>query len=142
MRRAFFMKKTRGYRNNNPLNIERNATRWQGMAENQNDSRFIVFKSMAYGYRAAIRTLVTYFTVHRLRSIRQIVNRWAPPVENHTDNYIKTVSQHTGFHPDAELDLLSQDTMCAVVAAMSYMENGIEPSMAEIRQGFLLAFAD
>lgn len=136
------MKKTRGYRNNNPLNLERNSTKWQGMSDEQNDKRFVVFKSMAYGYRAAIRTLTTYFNVHHLRSIRQIVSRWAPPVENHTDNYIKTVAQRTGFHPDTELDLLSLDTMCAVVAAMSYVENGIEPDMNDIRQGFLLAFAD
>ena len=49
----------RGIRNNNPLNIRRSATRWQGAREEQKDKSFVQFKSMAYGYRAAWKILQT-----------------------------------------------------------------------------------
>lgn len=44
---------TRGLRNNNPLNIRRNNTKWQGLSATQTDKSFFQFKTMAYGYRAA-----------------------------------------------------------------------------------------
>ena len=51
----------RGIRNNNPLNIRRSATRWQGAREEQKDKSFVQFKSMAYGYRAAWKILQSYY---------------------------------------------------------------------------------
>ena len=51
---------TRGLRNNNPLNIRRNNTKWQGLSATQTDKSFFQFKTMAYGYRAAFKTLQTY----------------------------------------------------------------------------------
>ena len=45
--------KPRGIRNNNPLNIRRTNTVWQGMKEELTDKEFVEFISMAYGYRAA-----------------------------------------------------------------------------------------
>ena len=51
------MKTSRGIRNNNPLNIRRSADNWQGAREEQTDQSFVQFKSMAYGYRAAWKTL-------------------------------------------------------------------------------------
>ena len=51
---------TRGLRNNNPLNIRRNNTKWQGLSVTQTDKSFFQFKTMAYGYRAAFKTLQTY----------------------------------------------------------------------------------
>ena len=47
---------TRGLRNNNPLNIRRNNTKWQGLSATQTDKSFFQFKTMAYGYRAAFKT--------------------------------------------------------------------------------------
>ena len=48
------MRISRGYRNNNPLNIRRCAkNRWVGLAEVQGDGEFCVFRSMVYGFRAA-----------------------------------------------------------------------------------------
>ena len=45
--------KSRGLRNNNPLNIRCSADRWQGMATTQTDKSFVQFETMGYGYRAA-----------------------------------------------------------------------------------------
>ena len=55
------MRISRGYRNNNPLNIRRCAkNRWVGLAEVQGDGEFCVFRSMVYGVRAAFVLLRTY----------------------------------------------------------------------------------
>ena len=53
--------KPRGIRNNNPLNIRRSTDRWVGVREEQTDKSFVQFKSMAYGYRAAWKTLQSYY---------------------------------------------------------------------------------
>ena len=47
----------RGIRNNNPLNIERSKSKWQGLAEHQRDPRFAQFKSMTWGIRAAFNNV-------------------------------------------------------------------------------------
>lgn len=135
------MSTSRGIRNCNPLNIRRNSTDWQGLRSEQNDSAFFQFISMPYGYRAAVRTLVTYYNKYGLKTIRGIVSRWAPPSENNTENYINVVAKRSGFSPDAEIDIYDAGTMIAIVSAMSFVENGVEADENEVRQGYLLAFA-
>lgn len=135
------MSTPRGIRNCNPLNIRRNETKWQGLRQEQTDSAFFQFVSMPYGYRAAIKTLVTYYNKYGLKTIREIVSRWAPPSENHTENYINVVAERTGILSDAEIDICDADAMVAIVSAMSFVENGEEANENEIRQGYLLAFA-
>ena len=85
----------RGLRNNNPLNIRRSTDRWDGMAETQTDKDFVQFQSMAYGYRAAWRILNTYYKKLKERkkhfTVENIIHRWAPPTENDTKAYIRTV---------------------------------------------------
>ena len=51
----------RGIRNNNPLNIRHSVDQWQGASEEQKDKSFVQFKTMAYGYRAAWKTLQSYY---------------------------------------------------------------------------------
>jgi hypothetical protein len=96
----------RGIRNNNPGNIDRNATEWQGMADDQStDPRFIVFKTPEYGIRALAKTLLAYQSLHGLNTIRAIINRWAPPVENNTASYISAVAADCGVKPDDKIKL-------------------------------------
>ena len=63
-------KMTRGIRNNNPLNIRRTATRWQGACKEQKDKSFVQFKTMAYGYRAAWKVLQTYYEASACKASR------------------------------------------------------------------------
>lgn len=135
------MSTPRGIRNNNPLNIRRNGTNWQGLAPVQTDKSFFQFRSMAYGYRAAIKIIQTYYTKYGLKTIRRIIHRWAPPSENNTERYIQVVSQRSGISPDAEISLYDQTQMIAIVSAMSYMENGVEPVEEDVYMGYLMAFA-
>lgn len=129
---------TRGIRNNNPLNIRRNNTKWQGLAKEQKDKSFFTFVAPEWGYRAALRTLQNYNRVHRLTSIRQWVNRWAPPVENPTDNYLEFVCAKVGMPADAEPRITNRVIMCNIVAAMSHFENGVPAVMEDVYKGWEL----
>ena len=95
------MKQPRGIRNNNPLNIRRNNTVWQGMKPIVTDHSFVEFKSMAWGYRAAWRILFNYFyrfvSEKKPFNVTTIIHRWAPPCVNDTQSYIGTVLRLSGL---------------------------------------------
>ena len=126
----------RGLRNNNPLNIIRSATKWQGMSETQTDKHFVQFKTLAYGYRAAFLLIRTYMRKYGLLSIEQIIRRWAPPSENNTAAYIRTVSEMLGIKRDAMLHWQNEAEMIALVQAMAYVENGRIVMGDSIREGY------
>lgn len=128
----------RGLRNNNPLNIKRNSTKWEGLAPVQKDKAFFTFVSPEWGYRAALRTLQNYNRVHGLTTIRQWIERWAPPCENNTEAYIRCVCQRTGMLESAAPRITNEVVMCAIVAAMSYMENGVPAVMEDIHKAWEL----
>lgn len=129
---------TRGLKNNNPLNIRKNNTKWHGLAKEQTDKSFFVFAAPEWGYRAALRTLQNYNRVHGLTSIRQWVNRWAPPCENPTDNYLEFVCEKVGMPADTEPRITNKVVMCSIVAAMSHFENGVPAVMEDIYKGWEL----
>lgn len=93
---------------------------------------------MAYGYRAAFKTLDTYRAKHGCRYLADFITRWAPPSENDTGAYIKVVSQRAGLSDVSTIDTCNEQTMCAIVAAMSFVENGVEADMDEVREGWRL----
>ena len=126
----------RGLRNNNPLNIRRNNTKWQGLAEVQEDKSFFTFKAPEWGYRAAIRTLQNYKRVHGLSTIREWISRWAPPCENDTENYINFVCDRVEMPATAQPNIANKVVMCRIVEAMSFMENGEPGNMADIYKGW------
>ena len=141
----------RGIRNNNPLNIRHSADQWEGMRAEQTDPAFVQFETMAYGYRAAWKTLESYskyfHDLPKAFNVRNIITRWAPPTENDTDNYIRTVLSLTGLGGNENLTQPSRATgyerLELLVRAMTTMECGIpykEVDVEAIREGFDLAF--
>lgn len=114
----------RGIRNHNPGNI-RHGDKWLGLADNQTDKSFCVFTSPEYGIRAMARVLHNYFIRHGLTTVREIIDRWAPPIENDTDSYINSVSYALGVTPDARLYV--PDRMTTLVKAIIVHENGVQP---------------
>ena len=143
----------RGLRNNNPLNIRRSTDRWQGAATTQTDKEFVQFKSMAYGYRAAWRTLHTYYKRLSDRkkhfTVENIIHRWAPPTENDTKAYIRTVLTLTSIGGKENLlpppNASGYYKLSRLLAAMTVMENGIRMSQVDteaIFQGYKLAFPE
>jgi hypothetical protein len=130
----------RGIRNNNPGNIRRNGDPWQGLAERQSDVEFFTFKTSIYGIRALARTLITYQDKHSLRTIRQIISRWAPPVENNTNAYVRAVSIDAGLDADQPLDLHRFDHLLPLTKAIIHHENGQQPyTDAQITKALVLA---
>lgn len=117
---------TRGYLNNNPTNIRmtRPQTKWEGQLLPNTDGAYEQFKSMPYGYRAAFRTLRTYIRDHGVKTVSDIINRWAPERDgNYVTNYINSVCQDTGFLPGTIIDYNNREQMQALVAGMSIFEN-------------------
>lgn len=130
----------RGIRNHNPGNIRRSSDPWQGLAERQSDVEFFTFKSPIYGIRALARTLITYQDKHGLRTIRQIIGRWAPPVENNTNAYVRAVAEATDLDADQMLDLHNFDYLFSLTKAIIKHENGQQPyNEAQITKALVLA---
>lgn len=119
---------SRGLRNNNPGNIDRNETKWQGMAADQStDPRFVVFTAPQYGIRAMAKVLMTYQQRYGCDTIRKIINRWAPPSENNTGAYVASVAASCGVGPDDVIDVDSVAIMLPLVKAIIVHENGENP---------------
>ena len=119
----------RGIRNNNPLNIRRSKDKWKGMRAVQSDAQFCQFESLEWGWRAAFWLLTrTYYHKYRLFTIRAIVQKWAPAIENNTQAYIANVSRLTGIDPDEPIGIPSERPArwMMVGVAMAIQENGTE----------------
>ena len=145
------MNLSRGLRNNIPLNIRHSADKWEGARIEQTDKSFVQFTSMAYGYRAAWKVLDTYcLTFRRERkayTLRNIIARWAPPSENDTDAYVRSVVMLSGLGGNENMPrpLRGRDLerTARLIAAMTCVENGIaykEVDWEAIWEGYDLAF--
>lgn len=118
----------RGIRNNNPGNI-RWGDPWQGLVpvEQRVDKDFCQFNHSTYGIRAICRILISYQDKYKLKSVREIISRWAPPIENDTTAYVNIVAQNMGVKPDATLDVYDYSIMKSLVEFIIKHENGKGP---------------
>jgi hypothetical protein len=116
---------TRGIRLNNPGNLRISTTLWQGKINPSQDPDFETFDLMEHGIRAIAKTLITYQGVHALRTIRELITRWAPPSDNNpTDAYVNNVADRSGFDPDARLDMTNPSDLEGVICGIIDQENG------------------
>lgn len=128
-------KTPRGIRNNNPLNIRIGNT-WQGEVENPTDKTFEQFTQMEYGLRAGFCLLRRYISRYHLNTISGIIKRWAPANENNTENYIKRVSLEVSLSPYEPIKFEDKETMCKIVNAMVFVENGQRVDMELIERAY------
>jgi hypothetical protein len=90
---------TTGIRNKNYLNVKNGTSPWldAGGKESGTDSRkHAIFTDPAYGIRAGILLLRAYFFKHNLRTIAEILARWAPASD--------TIGSLPGAPPNSPLD--------------------------------------
>lgn len=128
----------RGIRNNNPGNIRKGSSQWQGMSAQQNDPAFVQFDSPVYGIRALAKLLKNYQARYNLNTVEEIISRYAPPNENITGAYVKSVANAIGV--DARQEINVTQYLPALVAAITKHENGLQPYPESlIRQGVALA---
>lgn len=137
-------KQSRGYRNKNPGNIDWNArNKWQGQVgieQAGSPPRFAVFETHEHGIRALAALLTTYQDRYNLRTVRGIINRWAPGNENNTDAYVHAVSRKIGVGEGDTLDLKTYAHMRPLVEAIITHELGGNPYEARvIDEGLRLA---
>ncbi|EHB2286887.1 hypothetical protein JXG18_004216 [Salmonella enterica subsp. enterica serovar Panama] len=126
------MKTPRGIRNNNPGNLDKGSP-WQGLTNKPSEPRFCTFKDPVWGIRALAVTLITYHDKRRAKdgssidTIREVIERWAPPHENNTTAYINEVAKAVGVSPDMTIDLHNYDTIRPLLEAIIRHENGRGP---------------
>lgn len=119
-----------GIRNNNPGNIEWGSP-WQGLKpKTAKSGRFAEFESPAWGIRAIAVLLITYFDKRKARdgskidTIREVIERWAPPSENNTGSYARAVAELLGVTPESKIDMHDYATLRAIVCGIIRHENG------------------
>lgn len=153
----------RGVRNRNPLNIRRSKTPWFGEVDHIDvvdtkgesgaarfyDKSFCQFSDVKYGYRAAFKLIKKYIEVYECNTIRKIINRWAPPTENNTSNYVEHVCKWQCLDADAKITTSNHNGLVRLVFGMTMVENGKEydPNLHHalyegILEGFGLAFGE
>lgn len=125
---------TRGFRNNNWLNIRISNNAWQGKVQDNTDGTFEQFDTPELGIRAAAKNIKTYSS-RGLNTVRQIISTWAPPTENYTSSYVKNVADRMGVSPDETINVFDNETMVKLIAAMTISENGKEGDIEIIRRG-------
>ena len=118
-----------GIRQNNPLNIRPTAegkTRWVG--EIDTTTGYANFVTPGHGIRAAAYLLrKTYFNKLGLKTVQQIVERWAPYHDNpkqSVDNYKFSVSAELEVSETEELSIDVDDIqLMELIKAMCKFEN-------------------
>lgn len=135
------MKKSlpRGIRNNNPLNIRRTSDKWRGLAPTQSDPAFCQFTAPEWGVRAAIVILRSYQRRYHLHTLTEVLHRYAPTNENHTERYIERVSTRAKIQRDVPLDLANRDLVYRLIEAMWQVECGVPGDPTAINKGLDLA---
>jgi hypothetical protein len=120
-----------GIRNNNPLNIRYSVyNNWKG--QTGSNKGFCVFSEMVYGVRASILLLKNYIS-QGYNTIEKIVSKWAPAIENNTENYISYVSKSVGIEPSFVIEYDSGD-FYKILYYMGIMESGYKISKSMYNQ--------
>ena len=104
----------RNVRNNNPGNIKVSGDDWQGASGD--DGKFVKFDSPEMGARAMAKILNNYQKKYGLKTIKDIVSRWAPSGDNNDpDGYANYVANNIGIDSNAEVDFAKNPELQAKV---------------------------
>ena len=127
---------TRGIRNNNPGNIRHNpANAWRGQT-GKDSAGFAIFDTATNGIRALAKLLTNYMN-SGTNTVRKIVTKYAPAIENDTAAYIDAVAKRLAVAPDFPLAAYHLEPL---VKAIIHHENGMQfYSENEIKAGIAAA---
>jgi hypothetical protein len=124
-----------GYYNYNPLNIRYSPmNNWKGQIGS--NKGFCQFSHLTFGFRAALVLLCNYQR-KGYDTIRKVISHWAPPTENNTEAYIRTVSDRLfALYNDAKYvcrggdfsdqRITSFEFVCSLCLEMARVELGAE----------------
>ena len=132
------IKQIRGIRNNNPLNLKRTSISWDGESKTNQDKTFETFTNPYYGIRAGAKLLLNYEKFHKINTVKDLINRFAPPVENNTKSYIESVCKALNLEENETFSI--KENITPLVIAIIKHENGFNPySSRLIKDGIELA---
>ena len=113
---------SRAWRNNNPGNLEYGKfTKANGAIGT--DGRFAIFPDTNTGLNAIVALFST--PSYQNLTIENAINRYAPPIENNVENYLKSIENQTGFLRTTPLNKLSQNNLFNLANAISKHEGNI-----------------
>lgn len=117
--------KSRGLRNNNPLNIVKTKINWEGEDPNGNDSKFEVFKDFHSGARAAVKNIVNKVDNNKVITIKDLIYTWAPASDgNNPEQYTNFIAGKMGVTPNTRIDTKNRDFIAKLTYYMAIKENG------------------
>lgn len=115
----------RGIRNYNPGNIKAVAgLQWRGQKGKDADG-FCIFIAPRFGLRAIAVIWQDYCYYHSFKTLREYVNRWAPPTENPEESYLRVLCAAAAVGPDEPYNPC--DRPLFVLRAIVCMECGYCP---------------
>ncbi|MFO1485949.1 MAG: peptidoglycan DD-metalloendopeptidase family protein [Verrucomicrobiaceae bacterium] len=132
-----------GVKNKNYLNVKNGSDPWLDAAgKSKTDPKgHAIFTDAAYGVRAGILLLRTYYLTHQLKSVLEILSRWAPVSDtigsqagnahNNPTEYAIFVSNKMGVDYNQKLELFHADKSINNVGQL----RGLFFAMAEYEVG-------
>ena len=119
----------RGIRLNNPCNLRHSVITWAGQSPEQIDPDFVEFIDAESGLRAGMKALLNYQLIHGLKTVREIIFRWAPPSDNNdTAAYIADVALRMGVPAQLPINLTDANILARLGNAIVRHENGPCPT--------------
>ena len=132
--------------------MDRGEPPWNGeirdVAMCQNDmqrmemthGRFCVFERAVMGIRAMAKNLLAYHDRLSCDTIREYIERWAPPNENNTEAYVAQVASRLACSPDEPIEIRDPKVMEAIIDGIIRVEcAGMPYEGNEIAEGVALA---
>ncbi len=121
---------TAGNAFNNPGNIRKTEVSWSHELQGV-DSAFESFESMVYGYRAMIRLLRTYYNEYGLKTLAEMIAKYAPASENNTQSYISFVAENSPYPADQDMyNVLFTESglpdLVNILRSMTFIEQGTD----------------
>lgn len=105
--------------NNNPFNLRGND-KWLGRIES--DNSYIKFESMEYGIRAGLINLQNQTKIHGIKSVKKLIEKYAPSFENNTEKYVYLVTSYLGKD---EIDLTNKEDLINISSVISQVEGNV-----------------
>ncbi len=104
------------------------------------EKRFARFDTAENGIRALAKLILAYrgkdgmpgIGSTGIDTVREVISRWAPGVENDTESYIKVVAAGVGAQPNQPIEIRNFRILIALTTGIIKHENGGVPYSPEV----------
>lgn len=92
---------------------------------------FAAYATPRDGLKAVMGCLASYHKNGK-KSVRAMINRYAPPSENDTEAYVRHVTRTTGLDPDRDVDIGDARVLAAITGAILEREHSVKADGGEL----------